>query len=76
MELETTVYSASEDDGQIYICAVMNISLSFLFGFEVILSINSTDESSLEGLHKYIIITQSCIILFYRFSCSTDTHIF
>ena len=53
MELENTVYSASEDDGQIRICAVENSSLWFLFDFYVILSLNSTDESSLEGPHNY-----------------------
>ena len=50
MELENTVYSASEDDGHIEICAVTYSSLLFLFDFDVILSLNSTDESSLEGL--------------------------
>ena len=53
MELQNTVYSASEDDGQIQICAVKNSSLLFLFDFDVILSLNRTDESSLEGLHHY-----------------------
>ena len=53
VELENTVYSASEDDGQIRICAVTNSSSLSLFDFEVILSLNSTNESSLEGLHHY-----------------------
>ena len=53
VELENTVYSASEDDGQIQICVVMNSSSSFDLFFHVILSLNSTDESSLEGLHHY-----------------------
>ena len=53
VELENTVYSASEDDGQIQICVVTNSSSSFDLFFHVILSLNSTDESSLEGLHHY-----------------------
>ena len=53
MKLENNFYSASEDDGQIRICVVMNSSSSFVLFFHVILSLNSTDESSLEGLHHY-----------------------
>ena len=74
VELENTVYSASEDDGQIQICAVTNSSSLSLFDFKVILFLKSTDESSLEGLHHYYNNREvlSCIILFYRFSCFTD----
>ena len=65
MELENTVYSASEDDGQILICAVMNSSLSLWSDFEVILSLNSTDESSLEGLHHYYNNTEKCLVVLF-----------
>ena len=74
MELENKVYSASEDDGLIQICVVMDSYSLFDLVFHVILSLNSTDESSLEGLHHYYNNREvlSCIILFYRFSCFTD----
>ena len=62
VKLQNTVYSASEDDGHIQICAVKNSSLTFAFNFDVILSLNSTDESSLEGL--------CCISTKERLSCS------
>ena len=65
MELENTVYSASEDDGQILICAVMNSSLSIWSDFEVILSLNSTDESSLEGLHHYYNNTEKFLVVLF-----------
>ena len=69
VELENTVYSASEDDGQIRICAVTNSYSLSLFDFEVILSLNSTDESSLEGLHHYYNNTEKFwVVLFF----STD----
>ena len=54
MELQDTVYSASEDDRFIEICAVKNSTLQFLFEFDVILSLNSTNESSLQGLCSII----------------------
>ena len=47
MKLEKTVYSVSEDDGSIQICAVMNSSS--LLDFDVTLCFNSTDE----GLYHY-----------------------
>ena len=53
VELENTVFSASEDDGQIEICVVTHSYSLFKLDFEVILFLNSTDESSLEGLHHY-----------------------
>ena len=62
VKLQNTVYSASEDDGHIQICAVKNSSLTFAFNFDVILFLNSTDESSLEGL--------CCISTKERLSCS------
>ena len=69
VELENTVYSASEDDGQIQICVVINSSSSFDLVFHVILSLNSTDESSLEGLHHYYNNTEKfSVVLFF----STD----
>ena len=65
MKLENTVYSASEDDGQILICAVMNSSLSLWSDFEVILFLNSTDESSLEGLHHYYNNTEKFLVVLF-----------
>ena len=65
MELENTVYSASEDDGQILICAVMNSSLSIWSDFEVILFLNSTDESSPEGLHHYYNNTEKFLVVLF-----------
>ena len=53
MKLESPAYSASEDDNQIEICAVATSFSLFRLYFNVTLSIKSTGESSLEGLHNY-----------------------
>ena len=49
MNLKETVNSAFEN-GLIFICAERNSSVVIHFDFDVILSINRTVESSLEGL--------------------------
>ena len=66
VKLENKVYSASEDDGHIQICVLMNSFSSFELFFHVILSLNRTGESSLEGLHHYYNNTEkfSVVLLF------------